>query len=315
MDSEKKVFPWAPASVVAGFALGMFNWLGGKGTAAPAFDAGQALGGAVLVWCVLFLFGLRRAGAVGMVGSLCLVWFLAFGGLLASGQPVSLPGASGPKVSDQLDRVAEQATADTLVPIDEVQVGEASRDVVGQAKVFVSQVLNEMIAIQNEYMAEIQVIGWEKILDADRLSADADLSESLRMMNQARDAATRMCEQQTPRLEAAGKRIAAGLNLSEKEKQSILEGFLKGLREKAAEREEVCRLEIAILDEFGGVLGVFASDPGWTVENGQFLFTEDRHVERFNHHYQNITVMTEQQDALRKQAMAETQTKLREIGL
>lgn len=127
MDAEKKVFPWAPASVVAGFALGMFNWLGGKGTAAPAFDAGQALGGAVLVWCVLFLLGLRRAGVVGMVGSLCLVWFLAFGGLLASSQQMPTPVAATEKLTDQLTRVMEQTTSDELEMVDELEVGVQPR--------------------------------------------------------------------------------------------------------------------------------------------------------------------------------------------
>ncbi len=315
MDGDKKRFPWLAASVMAGGALALFNWLGGKGTGDAWFDLGQALGGAIIVWAVLLLVGLRRSGAGGMVGGLGVLWFLAFGGLLASAPQLTAPAGTTERLTDQLTRVMEQSNSDSLEMVDELQVGTPTRDAKGQAEVFAAKTLNAMIAVQNEYIAEMQVIGWDKVLDADRLRADADLSESMRMMEQARGAANRLCREQRSRFEAAGRQAAEELDMTPREKQQLLESFLRGVESSAGDRDEICRLELAILDEFGGLLAVFGSDPGWVLKDGMFLFTEDRHVERFNHHFQNIQTMTEQQEALRKAAMSEGQAQLRKAGL
>lgn len=313
-EDEKARFPWLAASLVLGVALTLYNWLGGHGGANPAYNVSYALGNAVLAWAVLFIFGLRRSGAPGILGSFGVLWAMAFAGLLMSSPQIEASQDSAGRLSEKMTTLIDQTTDNTLTRIEDIEAGPQRPGMKGQLSTFATAMFNEMIAIQNEYIAELTVIGWDTVLDPARLKADPDMTQSAQMLTQARDAATRLCAQQERRLEAKARQVVSELTLRESDRKTLFQSFMRGMEEKAPVRAEICRLEVAIIDEVGEVLFVLAGDPNWVHEDGMFLFSDDQNVETFNTHWGAIQTMSAKQKALQKDAMTEAQQGLRAAG-
>lgn len=244
-----------------------------------------------------------------VVGGLVLA-LLAWGVMGLRGGP-----REGERITDQMGRLIEQAGSGERAPVDRIELESYSGGERGRAERVLQRVLNESIAIQNEYLAELQRIGWDRVLDPVRLDGDRDMTESNRILAGGREAATRLCREQESRLLAAAREAVQEAYPNAASRQEVLDGIEKGMREAAGPRQEICRMELAIIDEVAGMMGVLESDPGWTVDGEYFMFTGDDHVERFNRHLDAMQALVQQQDALRRENMDKAQQDLRKMGL
>lgn len=315
MEISARSYPWLPASVVVGGLMGMFNWLTGQGgPEGGAFALGVAFGQTLVLWLGLLLTGLQRAGAGGVTGAFLVVWFLAFCGMVPE---INTKGATptGPVLSEQVERVRESVNSNTLDSVPLMDVAPAGTSDLEIAKEFSTRVLNAMLDDRNAYMAELRVIGWEQILDAQRLLADKGMASSRQILSQARAAGERNCVGYRDRYIGHARRVVAEMGISERASKELIDGFIRGLDKNAAGTDELCKIEFQIYDEVGGVLDVFAQDTGWYPENDQFLFTTDAYAQEFNRRLANIDEMSKRQLALQEESLKAGQDQLRSVGL
>jgi cell division septum initiation protein DivIVA len=252
-----------------------------------------------------------------LVAALALASLLSAAVASAGAQETAAPGGTGNEMADRMDQLIEETTGDDagFGPVASLEEQGYSDDELGQAKLFATRVLNEHIAMRNEYMAELQSIGWASILDANRLKADAGLEQSNRMLEQARLAAVAMCEDMRPRSIANARSVAAQLKLSERQKKALVEGFILGLDRNVATTETLCRMELSILDEVAAIVSIFARDTAWEAQDGNYLFSDDRYVQEFNGRLQNVELLTKTQTDLQRKSMTQAAERMRRLDL
>jgi hypothetical protein len=316
IETKTPSYPWLPAALIVGGALALFNWITsqGEGTTSTAYWIGVALGQAVLGWMALLLTGLQRAGVRGVGGAFLVIWLVAFFGIAPANAPtqskVGEPALSG-KIAEMREAVREGRLV-SVAPVEQRVGGKSEREL---AVEFNNRVLNAIMDQRNGYLAEIKAIGWETILDADRLYADNGMVETAQMLAQAEDAAIRSCESYREKSEASARRVAAEIGASAAMQKELLEGFMAGMERGAPVAEEICRIEMALLQEFEGAMLILQNDRDWVVENGSIMFMSAASLENFNGHLTRIQAMTAEQAKLQDDSLKRGQELLERAGM
>jgi hypothetical protein len=108
----------------------------------------------------------------------------------------------------------------------------------GELERFMKTFMNQMASQRNDYMLELGAIGWEKILDPERVRSDKTLIESKTIIKNAKDIVSKYKQKASTLLDKARKDIAS-LDLSESSKQALKDGFERGMAKSAAQIEAV----------------------------------------------------------------------------
>lgn len=260
--------------------------------------------------------GQGRSASGRLAGAFAVFLLFASAGVSAGGQEGSGSGGEERRIADDTDQLIEEITGEDagIGPVSKIEESNFSDDQKGQLRLFATRVLNSQIEMRNAYMAELQRAGWDTILDPKRLAADASMEQSNRIVDEARSAAARLCREMRPRSEATARVVAAELNLPESTKRELLAGFLQATEEMAPTSDELCRLELAILEEIAGAVSVFGRDPDWQLDGEQYVFSEDRYVDEFNAHIQQFQALSETQTALQREVMTKASAQIRKAG-
>jgi hypothetical protein len=173
----------------------------------------------------------------------------------------------------------------------------------GEIERFMKTFMNQMASQHNEYLLELNAIGWEKILDPERLKEDRTLTESKVMTQKAKEIVNKYREKTYALIDNVPKDIAS-LNLSENTRREMLSGFNKGMEKSKRQIDEMWGLEGRIISEFENIFALLsAKKRAWVVSNGQILFNNNNDLNRFNSHSASIENMAQQQEAIRKQSI------------
>lgn len=167
---------------------------------------------------------------------------------------------------------------------------------------FVKNFLHKTGELRNDFVSELAVIGWDKILDPSRVYNDQGLKETKSMIASARKAMADSLANSRAFMDASVNDIDL-LEVDEGKKEDYRASFLKGVVEAKNMFEEHSALDEQIVDEIESLL-VFLDKTRkrWNVEDELFVFQKGADQEKFNEMIGNIQDYTQKQLDIRKTA-------------
>ncbi len=162
-----------------------------------------------------------------------------------------------------------------------------------------NEYLNQVIANSNAYLTELEAIGYDTLLDGDRIRRDTDLDESQFILARA-EVIVDKYEELNVQTAYDFRDNVAEQAISEESKESFRASFDESLApsiERASQIWDLERQTLAKVDELLRFLAM--SQSSWTTESDQYVFETDKNVEIFNKILGEINTMTEEQEALR----------------
>ncbi len=146
----------------------------------------------------------------------------------------------------------------------------------GEAEVLLKNYFTEVSILRNTYTSEFDRIGWESMLDADRLNNDTDLSESKKIVQKALEIHD-VTEKKATILGQDVKADIRNLNVPEDLKRDMLRGLDEGIDKRRKSFQQ-------LRDLLGLVKNIilFLNSTEWTVDGEQILFANDKDVAKYN---------------------------------
>lgn len=219
------------------------------------------------------------------------------------------------KVRSTLESIADQSQAifeeslevesdGTMAPIEKrFAVPAGASGLMQEMMTIVAEFGNDIVELQNSYLAELESFGLLTFLDANRLSSDEGFVES-RYMLQGFNNAYADYKNEYGRIVADFPIRINQLALQEGQKQRMLEGFRGGLEKNKPLTDRIFYLERESLVEFEKIVDFLEQiRTSWYVENGQFLFETDGQVSTYNNFLANIDMYAAEQLEHRKKAL------------
>ena len=278
----------------------------------PAFLAGEYLVYALVLWGIFYTVFLRKRGSkLNGIAFAALFIALFAGGLIAASKQKQQAVQALSSIQQEMSRVATAATDSDGLPARieraPVQAPTASGDF-GEMERFMKEFMDRMVAQRNDYLLELEAIGWNSILDAQRIKRDTTLSESKVMIERAKVIVDKYEKKSADLMQGTRAHINA-LNLSESAKRSMLAGFEKGMAKSGKQLDEQWRLEKQVVRQFENIILLLAARKNWVVEGNQILFHSDSDLARFNTYLEAIQSLVRQQEQIQKSSFAEVNQK------
>ena len=147
------------------------------------------------------------------------------------------------------------------------------------ARHLMQTVVNDSIAVQNDYLAAMEKDGLERLLLAERLDADKDFSESRKIVGALRKTAEIYRDKSLAVANSVPQRLEK-YDMSPGDKRDYLRGY-----ERTGSRtvQETWKYELAIIDHMGRAIDLLeATRSDWTVEDGMIVFGRDEDLDTYN---------------------------------
>jgi hypothetical protein len=163
--------------------------------------------------------------------------------------------------------------------------------------------MDQMASQRNDYLLELEAIGWNGILDPNRIEKDKTFIESKVTIQKAKEIVKKYKNRANTLLENAKDNIRS-LNVSESSKREMLSGFDRGMEKAKDNIDAMWSLEAKTINEFVSIITLLAARKGaWVVEGGQILFYNDSDLERFNSYIVSIQNIMNQQEQIQRQSV------------
>jgi hypothetical protein len=165
--------------------------------------------------------------------------------------------------------------------------------------------MDQMVSQRNDYLLELEAIGWNGILDPNRIKEDKTFIESKVTIQKAKEIVKKYKNRTNNLLENAKDNIRS-LNISESSKRGMLSGFGfdRGMGKAKDNIDAMWSLEAKTINEFENIITLLAARKGaWVVESGQILFYNDSDLERFNSYIASIQNIMNQQEQTQRQSV------------
>jgi len=180
----------------------------------------------------------------------------------------------------------------------------------GELKRFILDMMARVNSQQNNYVLELQAIGWNSILDPRRIEQDTTLAESRVIVKQASTIVSKYEDKTAKLIHDARKQIPA-LPFDEAAKHEMLAGFDKGIENSRV--GEIWGLEKQVVDHVDGIITLLATakhGEDWVVEGNEILFVNDDDLATFNAHIEEIQRVVRKQEQIRKDSITNGNQKL-----
>lgn len=180
----------------------------------------------------------------------------------------------------------------------------------GEMERFMKTQMNKMVSLRNDYLLELDAIGWDKIFDMDRIKQDSSLVESKAMIKKAKDIVVKYKEK-THNLFEGSRMEIDNLNLSGNSKQEFIRGYEDGIANARTKTDTLWDLEAKVVSEFESIFALLdARKSSWAIQNGQILFADNSDLDTFNSYIAKIQELTAKEEAIQKVNIGELNNKL-----
>ncbi|MCH7503016.1 MAG: zinc-ribbon domain-containing protein [Proteobacteria bacterium] len=278
----------------------------------------------VMVWTSLFFYlGWKQKGGKGWQGALigAGIGVLVYTGAImvaVSNQTTADAKNGAEQIVDMLEefyKESQKVNPDgTPAPI--AKTFAPSADATGSMAImqqFIADIVNRAAEMNNDYLRELDSIGWNNFLDEDRLLSDPTFKKSWHMVTEARLIVDKY-EMRGLEIMKDSRNNIQFLSLSDSEKKAIEDGFNRGFEKNAENRERMWVLERLTIDEMEKVIYLLAEDSqSWEIEDGQFLFESDQKIDRFNEHITNMEKFYAEQIELQDMIIQGQRERLEEL--
>jgi hypothetical protein len=299
---------WKIALALVCIGILGYGFLYSKSTTANlTYLIGYNLPFALIIWGIFYAAVARKCGAK-IVGFSFLAIFVS---MMAS----SLIGYSHQKqeakralseIQGQYSELIESSTDAQGLPkrIEKpINTTPKASGEFGEMERFMKEFMDQMASQRNDYLLELEAIGWNGILDANRIKANKTFVESKVTLQKAKEIVIKYTQRTQVLLENARGKIRS-LNISESSKSSMLSGFDRGMEKAKTDIDTMWSLEAKVINEFENIITLLSSKKGaWVVDGEQILFYNDSDLERFNSYIGSIQHIIQEQEQIQRQSV------------
>lgn len=155
----------------------------------------------------------------------------------------------------------------------------SDRELVERMTQLLQRLFKEVQAQRNQYLSGLDKLGWNQILEPNRLLQDRrnGMAESQQMIREARALILRQRDRIYDLIESYSKQTKELMRTP-----SERNAFEEGLEQSLQSSEKAWALELSIVDTVEAIVALFANDPEWEYKNGMYYFSNDRYANQFN---------------------------------
>lgn len=298
---------WALAAICLGIVA--YGLLYSSNTESdPAFLFGYNLPIAAFVWALFAAAALKKKSKGERFFAFAAIFLsLIAGGILSAAKHKQGAVEALTSIQQEMGRIANTSVDAAGVPmqIDRISstAPKASGEF-GELERFMKEYFDSLVVLRNEYLLELNAIGWPSLLDSRRLAKDTTLSESKVMLERAKLIAAKYEKKNHDFLEGMKTRIK-DTNVSDSTKQEMLAGFERGMKQGGRQKlDEMWKLEKQAIAQFDHIFLLLSARKNWVVQGDQILFNKEEDLTRYNSYLAAINQLVERQRQLEKDNFA-----------
>jgi len=173
----------------------------------------------------------------------------------------------------------------------------------GELERSAKNLLNKKASLHNDYLLEFKTIGWERVLDADRIMQDKNLTESKVLVQKAYGIVRNYKAKAYALLDDAKAEIGS-LNVSKEERDDFLLDFNVDLANQRSRSDAIWDLENKAISEVENIIVLLSARQGtWAIQNGQVLFSDQADLDAFNSYIAAIKENSVKQQSILRQSL------------
>jgi hypothetical protein len=277
---------------------------------------GNSLGKAFGAWLLYFLIFRNKIKIVQREHACAFFSFLAcalVGGYVAHERQISEASKMVDEFHKMYDEIVEdfdsgEVQSDGATKFDSSEL--KSTGDFGELERWVKEIYLETEKLQAGYMIELENIGWDRILDANRLAEDKTFLESQDILLKAIKGVDKYRQDTMLLMENAEKRIEQ-LNFSENAKGDMRNSFENGLASGLKLFTELIDLEKAVVLEVEKMIQLLTDARGsWEAAPDGIMFNEHSDMNAYNGHLKTIEEIVEQQSEIQQMSMSKLNNRL-----
>ena len=271
------------------------------------FLIGSNLPLTLIIWGIFYAAVARKHGAkIAGFSFLSIYVCMIASGLIGYSQQKQEAKQALSEIQDQYSKIIESSTDSQGLPkrIEKpINTTLKARGEFGEMERFMKEFMDQMVSQRNDYLLELEAIGWNSILDANRIKADKTFIESKVTIQKAKEVVKKYTNRTNTLLNNAKDNIRS-LNISESSKREMLSGFDRGMEKAKENIDAMWSLEAKTINEFENIMTLLSAKKGaWVVDGDQILFYNDSDLERFNSYIASIQSIVKQQEAIQHQSV------------
>jgi hypothetical protein len=261
----------------------------------------------LIIWGIFYVAIARKRGAkIGGFSFLSIFICMIASGFIGYSQQKQEAKRALSEIQDQYCEFIESATDSQGLPnrIDKtIDTTPQARGEFGEIERFVKEFMNQMTSQRNDYLLELEAIGWNSILDPQRIRVDKGLIESRVTVRKATNIVAKYQERTNVLLHNTREKIGT-LNISAPSKRESLSGFDRGMEKAKLQIDSMWALEGKVVAEFENIINLLSERNGaWVAQGSQILFYNDSDLNKFNSYIASIQSLVNQQQQIQNQSV------------
>ena len=276
---------------------------------------GYYLPSSIIVWLIFCAIFIRKKGAkiVGISFIIIYVSFMLSGYLSVTMHKIEAKKAIT-EIETQFEKIAKSSSSPSGIPEriqEEIQTSPKSKGVFGEMERFVKIFMDRSVSLRNDYLLELNAVGWDKVLDPTRLKNDRTFVESKFTINKAKEIVEKYKILTNSLFEDAYAEIDR-LEMDEEFKQEMKDGFKRGMEPTKVTIDRNWFLEEKCVLEIEKIIDLLSTrKDSWVIENSQFLFYNENDLKEFNAHIYNIQDIFKEQQLTQQQSVDQVKESLK----
>ena len=269
----------------------------------------------VFIWLIFYAIFTRKKGAkiAGISFIIIYVSFMLSGYLSVTMFKIEAKKAIT-EIETQFEKIAKSSDSPSGIPEriqEEIQTSPKSKGVIGEMERFIKVFMDRSFSLRNDYLLELNAIGWNKILDSTRLKNDTTFTESKFIMNKGKEIVEKYKALTNSLFEDAFAEIDS-LEIDEDFKQEMKDGFKRGLEPTKIMINRNWFLEEKCLSEIEKIIDLLSTRKDvWAIENSQIIFYNENDLKEFNAHIYNIQEIVKEQQLIQQQSIDQAKESLK----
>lgn len=272
-----------------------------------AFLIGYNLPAALIVWGLFYVAVTKKQGArISGFSFLAIFISMIASGLVGYSKQSHEAKKALSEIQNQFSEVIEQSTDSEGFPklIDKpINTTIKASGEFGELERFMKEFISQIASQRNDYYLELEAIGWDSILDANRINNDKTFIESKYTIKKAKNIVKKYTQKTNNLLSITNENIRS-LNISESSKRAMQTGFARGMEISKKNIDLLWALENEIISESENIINLLSTNKeGWVIEGEQILFYNDGDLDKFNTYIASIHNILKKQEEMQRQSI------------
>jgi len=274
---------------------------------------GECIGGTLIFWGIFhYTVARRRGGGFSAVSFVLILVALTVGTFASHATQKEQLSRMDAGLRKDLDAITSAVTQ--ARPVERISTTPAAAGETGEMEKFIRVWINQMVALQSDYLRDLEAIGWSKALDPQRIARDPALVDSKVMVGKARGIVNAYRAKALAVLESGPAQVDQ-LQASDATKRGIKAGMEKSMVRSKPRMTEIWDLEAKTVEELAQIFELLSREKGkWVVRDRKIVFQAQNTLTRFNQHISAINTLSQRQQVLQKEGLDSARAKLENLG-